>query len=207
MDLYLILAPVLLIPVVWLLRFAGCSSFDEAEETQDGTSKPTGVIVKRINCGGPTVAPDTSKGETLGWEADSSTAGTAGFGELGRPKVTDDKGALAGEIYETWRVGPSGTAVLPYVLTLAEGDYFVILKFARLDSNPNIGGKFLVQFNGDAPFAIDAADSIHPVARSFDHPQQPVHVNSSGKLTIGFTVYQQIGGGTLPFINGIEVRK
>jgi Malectin domain len=201
MDLYLILAPVLLIPVVWLLRYVGCTSF-AAEK-----GPAAGVIVKRINCGGPTVAADKSKGETLDWEADPATAGTAGFGQLGRPKVKDDTGADAGEIYETWRVGPSGTAVLPYVLTLAEGDYKVILKFARLDSNANIGGKFLVQFKNDPPFSIDAAESVHPLARKFDHPEQQVHVDSSKQLTISFQVNQLAGGGTLPFINAIEVRK
>jgi hypothetical protein len=201
MDSYLLLAPILLIPVVWLLRFAGCTSFDSAPEPAGG------VVVKRINCGGPFVPADSSKGESLGWAADTATAGTADFGELGRPKVTDDANALAGDIYETWRYGPSGTAVLPYEFTLDPGDYKVTLKFARLHSNPNIGGKFLVQFNNDAPFLIDAADSIHPVARKFDHPEQTVKVDSSKKLKIGFSVYQQIGGGTLPFINAIEVKK
>jgi hypothetical protein len=201
MDLYLILAPVLLIPVVWLLRFVGCDPFDTTPEPAGGT------IVKRINCGGPAVGADKSKGETLGWEADSATAGTAGFGQVGRPPVTDDNGVSAGEVYETWRVGPSGTAGLPYVLTLAEGDYKVTLKFARLDSNANIGGKFLVQFKNDPPFLIDATDSIHPLSRKFDHPEQQVHVDSSGQLTITFQINQQLGGGTFPFINAIEVRK
>ena len=199
MDLYLILAPVLLIPVIWLLRFVGCDPFDASAEEAGG------VIVKRINCGGPAVGPGT--GETLGWEADTATAGTGGFGQLGRPPVTDDKGAAAGEVYETWRTGPGGTAGLPYVLTLAEGDYKVTLKFARLDSNVNIGGKFLVQFKNDPPFLIDATESIHPLSKKFDHPEQQVHVDSSGKLTITFLVNQQVGGGTFPFINAIEVKK
>jgi hypothetical protein len=202
MDLYLLLAPVLLIPVVWLLRFAGCTTFG----TDDS---PSGVTVKRINCGGPAVAADASKGETLGWEADSATAGTAGFGLVGRPKVTDDNGAPAGEIYETWRVGPPGPGGLPYALTLAEGDYKVTLKFAQLDTNPNIGGRFLVQFNNAAPFAIDASPSVHPLARKFDNADQAVHVDSSGKLTITFQEDQSPagGGGTFPFINAIEVKK
>ena len=206
MDLYLILAPVLLIPVVWLLRFVGCSAFTEAADPV------VGVIVKRINCGGPAVGPDASKGETLGWEADPATAGTAGFGEVGRAKVTDDTGAPAGDVYETWRIGPQGTAVLPYVFTLAEGDYKVTLKFARLDSNVNVGGKFVVQIQNDPEFFIDAAATIHPLARKFDRvypedPKQTVHVDKSGELKITFKVWQQIGGGTLPFINAIEVRK
>ncbi len=200
MDLYLLLAPVLLIPVVWLLRFTGCTTFGTAP-----SATATGVTVKRINCGGPAVAADTSKGETLGWDADSATAGTAGFGQVGRPKVTDDMGALAGEVYETWRVGPPGAGGLPYALTLAEGDYKVTLKFARLDSNPNFGGKFLVQFNNDAPFAIDATESVHPLARKFDQPDQAVHVNSSGNLTITFQEDPQVG--TFPIINAIEVKK
>ena len=207
MDLYLILAPVLLIPVVWLLRFVGCDPFDASAEEAGG------VIVKRINCGGGTVPADKSKGETLDWETDSATAGTAGPGMIGRQKVTDDNGALAGEIYETWRVGPSGTAVLPYVLKqLPEGDYKITLKFARLDSNVNIGGKFVAQVQNDPEFFIDAADSIHPVTRKFDRdypedPKQKVHVDQSGELKINFKVNQQIGGGTLPFINAIEVKK
>ena len=209
MDLYLILAPVLLIPMLWLLRFIGCGPANgcggppfTSEETPDA-----GVIVMRINCGGPAVAADASKGETVDWEADSATVGTAGSGELGRPPVTDDNRALAGEVYETWRIGPSGTEVLAYVLTLDEGDYKVTLKFARLDSNVNIGGKFVVQVQNDPEFFIDAADTIHPVARKFDHPEQEVHVDSSGQLTINFKVWQQVGGGTLPFINAIEVKK
>jgi hypothetical protein len=200
MDLFLILAPVLLLPVVWLLRFAGCASFTSADEG-------TGVPVIRINCGGPLVAADKSKGETLDWQADTATAGTAGFGQVGRPKVTDDTGAPAGDVYETWRVGPSGTAGLPYVLTLAEGDYKVSLKFARLDGNPNIGGKFLVQFQAAAPVAVDASDSVHPLERKFDYPDQAVHVDTSGQLKITFQVSQDVGGGTLPFINAIEVKK
>ena len=209
MDLYLILAPVLLIPMLWLLRFIGCGPANgcggppfTSEETPDA-----GVIVMRINCGGPAVAADASKGETVDWEADSATVGTAGSGELGRPPVTDDNRALAGEVYETWRIGPpSGTEVLAYVFTLDEGDYKVTLKFARLDSNVNIGGKFLVQFQDDPPILIDAADSIHPLARKFDQ-EQAVHVDSSGQLTINFQVYQEVGGGTFPFINAIEVKK
>ena len=131
---------------------------------------------------------------------------------VGRQKVTDDNGALAGEVYETWRVGPSGMAVLPYVLKqLPEGDYKVTLKFARLDSNVNIGGKFVVQVQNDPEFFIDAADTIHPVARKFDRdypedPKQTVHVDKSGELKITFKVWQQVGGGTFPFINAIEVR-
>ena len=194
MDLYLLLAPLLLIPVVWLLRFTGCASFSSA-------TTESGVVVKRINCGGPAIAPDTSKGETLGWEVDSATAGTAGFGLVGRPKVTDDMGALAGDVYETWRYAPSGPGGLPYVLTLPEGDYKVTLKFAQLDNNVNIGGKFLVQFQNDAPLPIDASVSIHPLAKKFDHPNQPVHVNNSGQLKITFLM----DGGTFPFINAIEV--
>ncbi|HTM23653.1 MAG TPA: hypothetical protein VL225_00585 [Vicinamibacterales bacterium] len=200
MDLYLLLAPVLLIPVVWLLRFAGCTHFTT------GPTTGSGVPVKRINCGGPAVAADASKGETLGWDADSATAGTAGFGLVGRPKVTDDMGVPAGEVYETWRVGPSGPGGLPYALTLAEGDYKVTLKFAQLDTNPNIGGRFLVQFNNAAPFAIDASTSVHPLARKFDN-DQAVHVDSSGKLTITFQEDPQMGGGTFPFINAIEITK
>ena len=194
MDLYLILAPVLLIPVVWLLRFVGCDPFGTSPETNGGAAV-SGVIVKRINCGGPAVAGGLkSKGETLDWEADSATAGTAGAGMIGRQKVTDDNGALAGEIYETWRVGPSGMAVLPYVLKqLPEGDYKVTLKFARLDSNVNIGGKFVVQVQNDPEFFIDAADTIHPVTRKFDRdypedPKQTVHVDKSGELKITFKV-------------------
>ena len=198
MDLYLLLAPLLLIPVVWLLRFTGCASFSAA-------TTESGVVVKRINCGGPAIPADTSKGETLGWDADPATVGTAGFGQVGRPKVTDDTGAAAGDVYETWRIGPSGTGGLPYVLTLSEGDYKVTLKFARLDSNVNVGGKFEVQFKNDPPFAIDASDSVHPLAKKFDHPPQAVHVDSSGKLTITFLINQQVGGGTFPFINAIEV--
>jgi hypothetical protein len=200
-DLYLLLAPLLLIPVVWLLRFTGCTSFSSAD---DPTS---GVIVKRINCGGPAVPADTAKGETLGWETDPATVGTDGFGPVGRPQVTDDNGAPAGAVYETWRIGPSGPAGLPYVLTLAEGDYKVTLKFARLDSNVNIGGKFLVQFKNDPPFAINASENVHPLAKKFDHPPQAVHVDSSGKLTITFLINQEVGGGTFPFINAIEVTR
>jgi hypothetical protein len=200
-DLYLLLAPLLLIPVVWLLRFTGCASFSAAADPASG------VVVKRINCGGPAVAADAAKGETLGWEADSATAGTAGFGEVGRPKVTDDDNKPAGDVYETWRVGPSGPGGLPYVLTLAEGDYKVTLKFARLDSNVNVGGKFLVQLKNDPPFSIDASAGIHPLAKKFDHPSQAVHVDSSGQLTITFLINQQVGGGTFPFINAIEVTK
>ena len=92
MDLYLILAPVLLIPVVWLLRFIGCSTFGTSTDTAGGTTF-SGVSVKRINCGGPTVPADKLKGETLDWEADSATAGTPGAGMVGRQKVTDDNGA------------------------------------------------------------------------------------------------------------------
>ncbi len=113
---------------------------------------PPGTIVKRINCGGQAVPPDTSKGETLRWEPDSATAGTPGFGQVDRPKVTDDTGALAGDIYETWRIGPSGTG-----------------------------------------------------ARKFDQPDQAVHVNSSGNLTITFQEDPQVG--TFPIINAIEVKK
>jgi hypothetical protein len=204
MDYYLIFAAVLLIPVVWLLRFTGCTTFGTTPTDPKNTT-PSGTIVKRINCGGPTVGPAT--GETLGWEADTATAGTAGFGQVGRQKVTDDGGALAGDVYETWRIGPSGTTGLPYSLTLPEGDYKVTLKFARLDSNINVGGKFLVQLQNDVPFFIDAAESIHPLSRKFDHPEQAVHVDSSGKLTITFQINQQVGGGTFPFINAIEVRK
>jgi hypothetical protein len=201
-DLYLLLVPVLVLPVVWLLRFTGCASFSEADETTGD-----GVPVKRINCGGPAVPADPAKGETLGWEADSATVGTAGFGELGRPKVTDLNGAPAGEIYETWRIGPSGAAGLPYVLVLDEGDYKVVLKFARLDSNVNVGGNFLVQFKNDPPLPIDASISVHPLSRQFDYPAQAVHVDSSKQLKITFLVNQQLGGGTFPFINAIEVRR
>ena len=209
MDLYLILAPVLLIPMLWLLRFIGCgpSNGCGGPPFTSGESSEEGVIVMRINCGGPAVAADASIGETVDWEADSATAGTAGSGEVGRPPVTDDNRAPAGEVYETWRIGPSGTEVLAYVFTLDEGDYKVTLKFARLDSNVNIGGKFQVQFKDDPPILIDATESIHPLSKKFDHPDQQVHVDSSGQLTIGFQVYQEIGGGTLPFINAIEVRK
>ena len=171
MDPYLLLAPVLLLPVIWLLRFAGCTTF-----TATSTTASPGTIVARINCGGPAVAADTSKGETLAWDADSATVGTAGFGQVGRPKVTDDAGNPAGDVYETWRVGPSGTAGLPYELTLPEGDYKVTLKFARLDSNVNFGGRFLVQFQSAAPIAIDATESVHPLSRKFDH--QPAKVIS-----------------------------
>jgi len=61
------------------------------------------------------------------------------------------------------------------------------------------------QFKNDPPFAIDASDSVHPLAKKFDHPPQAVHVDSSGKLTITFLINQQVGGGTFPFINAIEV--
>jgi hypothetical protein len=204
-DPFLLLTPILLLPIIWLLRFTGCAAILGIDDVAYGSSPPPGTIVKRINCGGPKVDPDTSKGETKGWDADSATAGTAGFGQVGRPKVTDDNGALAGEVYETWRIGPPGTGGLPYVLTrLAEGDYKVTLKFARLDSNPNFGGKFLVQFNNDAPFAIDAAESVHPLARKFDQPDRPVHVDNSETLTITFQEDPQVG--TFPIINAIEVK-
>ena len=207
-DPFLLLAPLLLVPIVALLRFTGCAAILGIDDVTYGAAPPpVGTIVKRINCGGPRVEPDASKGETRSWDADSVIAGTPGFGQVGRPKVTDDNGALAGEVYETWRVGPSGPGGLPYVFSmLAEGDYKVILKFARLDSNPNIGGRFLVQFNNDAPFAIDAGESVHPLARKFDHPEQAVHVDSSEKLTITFQIDQGAGGGTFPFINAIEIR-
>jgi len=207
-DPFLLLTPILLLPIVGLLRFTGCAAILGIDDVTYGSAPPpAGTIVKRINCGGPRLLPDASKGETRGWDADFTTAGTPGFGQVGRPKVTDDNGALAGEVYETWRVGPSGPAGLPYVFSmLAEGDYKVILKFAQLDTNPNIGGRFLVQFNNDAPFAIDAAESVHPLARKFDHPEQAVHVDSSEKLTITFQEDPQMGGGTFPFINAIEIR-
>ena len=52
----------------------------------------------------------------------------------------------------------------------------------------------------------DATETIHPLARKFDQ-EQAVHVDSSGQLTINFQVYQEVGGGTFPFINAIEVKK
>ena len=206
-DPFLILTPILLLPIIWLLRFTGCAAILDIDDVTYGSAPPPpGTIVKRINCGGPRVNPDASKGETRAWDADSAAVGTPGSGQVGRLPVTDDAGAPAGAVYETWRVGPSGTGGLPYTLTmLAEGDYKVTLKFARLDSNVNVGGRFLVQFNNDAPFAIDAAESVHPLVRKFDQ-EQPVHVDSSEKLTITFQMDQQVGGGTFPFINAIEVR-
>jgi hypothetical protein len=209
-DPFLLLAPILLLPIVGLLRFTGCAAILGIDDVTYGPAPPApGTIVKRINCGGPAVGPDASKGETRGWDADFATAGTPGFGQAGRPKVTDDAGVPAGEVYETWRVGPPAPGNLPYTfLMLAEGDYKVTLKFARLDRNVNFGGTFLVQFNNEMPFKIEAAESVHPLALKFDQ-EQPAHVDSSEKLTITFQEDQPPGGGggTFPFINAIEITK
>ena len=155
MDLYLLLAPLLLIPVVWLLRFTGCTTF--------GTStspNASGVIVSES-----TVADRW-------WLRTPRRAKRWAGTQILRPRELLVSARWADPKSRTIRVRPPGTFTRPgesgrrdlevsrTVLTLAEGDYKVTLKFARLDSNVNIGGRFLVQFKNDPPFAVDASDSV-----------------------------------------------
>jgi hypothetical protein len=199
-DLHLILAPVLLLPVVWLLRFVGCGSFGA------DTSTTPGEILRRINCGGPALPADT--GETKGWEADLiGTGGITGTIDPGNAVTVPGKNPTdsATKVYETWREGSTAPNTITYEITMDnEGDYKVILKFAVIKDSANFKTlKFRVSVNG-AP-TKDIEPPVMGLYKSSDLPLE-AKVDSSKKITIKFEGGSAVSG-TFAFINAIEITK
>src|SRR5712692_2486219 len=102
-DPFVFLAPILLLPVVALLAFAGCQIVFPLNE-------PTPIrYLFRTNCGGPAVMD-----MDLGWSDDSdpNAAGTPNkdfpLANTGSAVIDPATGNPAGAIYETCRRGNPG---------------------------------------------------------------------------------------------------
>ncbi len=195
-DHFLILTPLLLLPVVWLLRFVGCSHFDAA-------AAPAATVVYRINCGGKIIS-DTP----VSWSQDDAP-GTNGTPRANTgAKVVNQKLSapdnLAGEIYETCRFGDGVKYEIPVT---AAGNYTVTLKFAQISDDPNLQGPFRFTIDGGSGQVgednFDVVDQAKGARFSFDYTKV-VTVTADKKITITFHEAQPLHGN-FPFINAIEV--
>ncbi len=190
-DPFLLLAPILLLPVASLLAFTGCDIIARLDPLN-----PPAAILLRINCGGPGVMD-----AELGWTSDAALAsgGQSQSNTLVSPVQDPATGQPAGMIYETCREGDSNGFSYNN-LAITPGDYQLTLKFAVIDNNPNIIGVFRYRING-APSTIDSG--AIGLGQKFD-VTQPLHIDPGGSLTLVFEE-DQPAHGVFPFVNAIEV--
>lgn len=211
-DWFLILAPALLLPVVALLRFVGCSgpSFGDI----------IAYFGVAVNCGGP---PDgepeayyyRDDGNRDDGSSDSDYA-QAVFESIGgqtlkvsdSTPVTDGHGNPAETIYGTCRTGNDFT----YKFSVSPGVYQIILKFAEIGEAQNPGDRsFSFQFeNGGTVFGLpDGSNAAYDIVaraggRLITRDEEVEFYLSHTQLTIHFLA----GSGPFPaaLINAIEVR-
>ena len=190
LDSFVLLAPLVLLPVVALLSFSGC--FIKPDPPMAAT------VLFRINCGGPAVMD-----AGLEWAADTiGQGGITGVNTLGSPvKVALGSTEDAGLEYETWRQGASFTYQFA---NIAQGDYTVVLKFAVIQDDVNFKGKFRVTLDGGSPRDVEPDSSVFGVGIKFDQIEV-VQVSAAGTLTISFLGGSAVSG-TFALINAIEIR-
>lgn len=213
-DSFVLLAPLLLLPLLALFSFVGCNQVFGIDETAT-LGEPVLVLKFRINCGGPTV-PDAD----LAWEADDNTTGSARV-NTGNPVIDiDNNNQPAGPIYETCRLGDGPPAlVMSYTRILGAGDVVVNLKFGWFFSTLNDGQPFAIQISGDGTGNIVDDDFNKnfrfftvsaPALIKFDFPPIPVKVDQAGNLSINFMRARDANGdplGNFPYVNAIEISK
>src|SRR6187551_2331722 len=172
-DWFLIFAPVLLIPIVALLRFVGCQLVFPLDPTISQ------VDVVAVNCGGP----QESDGNLVFEKDDNPQGTTAGYFESqgGEPvkvtaaQVLDQNGNPASIVYGTGRKGDSFKYTF---IGLIEGGYVVTLRFAEIAGVQNAGGRvFAIGVNAapDAGHPFDIVARAGGPLKSFDLeiPAQP----------------------------------
>ncbi len=141
-DSYVILAPILLLPILALLRFIGCNQFWGLNEV---TLRPDSADV---NCGGPAVdtfEADTEDGGTNG-NAFTSTGGNH-FSQTDSTPVMDQRGSAVSQVYGTCRVGTS----FAYRFDISSGGHVVTLRFAEIGEAQNPGDRVFTFTIGDRP--------------------------------------------------------
>ncbi len=205
-DWFLILAPLLLLPVVALFRFVGCYT---------PVTLGFGVIVfdsVSVNCGGP---HDFDDGVTYlrddGGDPDTSVQEFQSIG--GSPlkntstPVTDGSGNHAAKVYGTCRTGSD----IVYNFSQVAGSYRITLRFAEIGTARNPGDRiFSFKINNSAGSTFDLPDGSNSaydiIAKAggpfIAHDEQIDVVVTTGLLTI----HLQAGSGSDPnaLINAIE---
>ena len=158
-DWFVILAPVLLLPIVALLRFLGCSgpSFGDI----------IAYFGVAVNCGGP---PD-GEPEAYYYRDDGNEDGDSNYAEAvfesiggqslkvsGSTPITDGHGNPAEAIYATGRTGTDFT----YKFSVKPGVYRIILRFAEIGNAQNPGDRvFSFQFeNGGTIFGLSDGSNV-----------------------------------------------
>lgn len=203
-DTYLVLAPILLLPVVALLRFIGCHlvfSLDEVEIES--------VPVVAVNCGGGALADDVGS-----WQADADDGGSSGdrfmstggspFTPVPTPSITNQQGGAVSAVYGTCRFGSD----VSYTFTVPEqGDYELTLKFAEI--SPQGGGRvFNFNITGDGGNTTQGRTNYDITATAggdFITQDETFQVTADAAQTI--TVHFVQGPANLPLINAIQIIK
>jgi len=189
LDWFLILAPILLLPIVALLRFVGCWLLYHVDPlpTPDSTD---------VNCGGPAV--DT-------FEADTGDGGSSGVGfqstggspftQTDTTPVVDQQGNAVSPVYGTCRVG----ATFSYSFAINNGGHVVTLRFAEIGDAQKPGDRvFTFAINDLAPIPYDIIGKTGGRLIAQDEEfAVPVTANA---LTIQFT-----GTSGDALINAIQV--
>ncbi len=209
-DWFVILAPVLLVPIVALFRFVGCYN------PRDLTFGSVAFDSVAVNCGGP---HDFDGGVTFlrddGGDPDTSietfeSIGGSPLKLTGSIPVTDANGNNAATVYGTCRTG----ADIVYTFSLATGGYRIILRFAEIGDAQNPGDRvfsFTIKNGAGATFNLsDGSNSAYDIVakaggRLISHDEQVDVLLTSG-LGHLLTIHFQAGSGSDPnaLINAIE---
>lgn len=194
-DFFLILAPVLLFPIVAMLRFVGCLS---KPEFQGNLSEFA------VNCGGPQIEEG---GITYFDEGDPDFFDVSGGQplKLQNAVVTDANGNSVSSVYGTCRTGGNIT----YKFRLASGSYRMTLRFAEI-GNPRNAGERVFSFSVDngagSTFNLpDGSNSAYDIiaragGRLIARDEQLDVIAVGGKQ---MSVRFESGSGS-PLINAIE---
>lgn len=196
-DMFLILTPVLLFPIVAVLRFVGCLSKPEFRGNLSDFA---------VNCGGP---QDFDGGVTYfnddGGDTDFFDVSGGQPLKLQGSVVTDANGNGVSSVYGTCRTGGNIT----YKFRLHSGSYRMTLRFAEIGSAQNIGDRFFsfIADNGaGSTFNLpDGSNSAYDIiARAGGrliarNEQLDIIVVGGKQMSVRF---QSVSGS--PLINAIE---
>ncbi len=192
-DWYIILVPLLLLPVIGLLRFIGCN--------QVWGLNPTILVTDStdVNCGGPSIDPFQADPDDGGSHTDYFSSNGGKALKLADPSiVTDGHGNPISPVYATGRSFEDFSYDFG---ALENGGYLVTLKFAEIGDAQKPGDRvFAIEING-APALIQFDIIALAGGRLIAHDERiAVHVDDV--LSIGF---QGLSG--TPLVNAIQVEK
>jgi len=198
-DPFVILAPVLLLPVVALLRFVGCAAILNID---DVTYAPKPGTPVRINCGGLAVADwlgdaDVPPGASILQKKDP-TKSIQGIDPIVPSIIYDTARVANGAVREPPGTPVAGAAFFTYTIQVGAGNYDVNLKFAQIDDNLNFGGDVQITINGTTE--IQNLDK-GLVANDLNGRFRKVAADANGNLTIKF----ENVNGRFAYVNGIEI--